>query len=66
MFLESDIYDPPNTTFRIRTGDLQVHKTWMATVNSKMPPGSNWFMEIGHNGNGNIEALSSPLPTIND
>ena len=63
MFLESDIYSPAGNTFRIRTGDLEVHKTWMASVNSRLPAGSNWFMEIGHNGNGNIDVLCGPIPT---
>lgn len=27
----------------------------MSTINSKLNPGSNWWIEIGHNGNGNIE-----------
>jgi hypothetical protein len=56
MFLESDIYSPAGNTFRIRTGDLAAHKTWMPTVQSKMPSGSSYFIEVGHNGNGNIEA----------
>ena len=27
----------------------------METMNAKLNPGSDWWMEIGHNGNGNIE-----------
>lgn len=60
MFLESDIYDPPNTTFIITPADLAQHVTWMKTVNKKMPAGSNWFIEVGHNGNGNIEVIIQP------
>jgi hypothetical protein len=56
MFLESDIYSPANTTFRIRPGDLTAHASWTSTINGKMNTGSSYFMEIGHNGNGNIEA----------
>jgi hypothetical protein len=47
MFLESDIYSPANTTFRIRPDDLTAHISWMVTLNAKMNPGSNYFMEIG-------------------
>lgn len=55
MFLESDIYSPNGTTYQVTTADLAQHITWMASVNSRLSPGSNYFMEIGHNGNGNIE-----------
>ncbi|CZR56594.1 related to extracellular serine-rich protein [Phialocephala subalpina] len=55
MFLESDIYSPNGTTYQITPADLAQHVTWMATVNSRMPEGSDWFIEVGHNGNGNIE-----------
>lgn len=55
MFLESDIYSPPNTTYQITPADLDQHVTWQKSVNSRMPSGSDWFLEIGHNGNGNIE-----------
>jgi hypothetical protein len=58
MFLESDIYSPAGTTFQVKTADLNQHKTWVTSVNSRMPAGSNWFMEIAHNGNGNIEAAA--------
>jgi hypothetical protein len=54
-YRESDIYDPANTTYRIGTADLANHITFMATINSKLNPGSDWWIEIGHNGNGNIE-----------
>ncbi|KAF7877517.1 hypothetical protein EAF04_001194 [Stromatinia cepivora] len=55
MFLESDIYSPTGTTYRIGTDDLAQHITFMGTINSKLNAGSNWFIEVGHNGNGNIE-----------
>ncbi|RDW68147.1 hypothetical protein BP6252_09543 [Coleophoma cylindrospora] len=59
MFLGSNIYYPANNTFRIRTGDLDLVKSWMATLNTKLNPGSKYFMEIGHNGNGNIEQATA-------
>jgi hypothetical protein len=55
MFLESDIYSPAGGKFRIRTEDLAAHVSWMLTINAKLPTGSKYFIEIGHNGNGNIE-----------
>jgi hypothetical protein len=55
MFLESDIYSPNGTTYQVTTADLAQHITWMTSLNSGLPAGSSYFMEIGHNGNGNIE-----------
>ncbi|TVY49354.1 hypothetical protein LOCC1_G001017 [Lachnellula occidentalis] len=58
MFLESDIYSPTGTTFQLTPADLAQHVTWMATINAKLNAGSNYFVEVGHNGNGNIEGAS--------
>ncbi|KFZ02885.1 hypothetical protein V502_11414 [Pseudogymnoascus sp. VKM F-4520 (FW-2644)] len=55
MFLTSDIYSPAGNTFRISTSDLNTHKSWVPTINAKLPAGSSYAPEIGHNGNGNIE-----------
>lgn len=57
MFLVSDIYSPAGTTYQVTTADLAQHKTWVATVNTKLPTGSSYFIEIAHNGNGNIEVF---------
>jgi len=59
MFLLSDIYSPAGTTYQITTTDLAQHITWMASVNAKLPAGSNYFIEIGHNGNGNIDVSNN-------
>lgn len=61
MFLISSIYYPGggNNTFRIRPADMDGIKTWMATLNTKMNPGSIYRMEVGHNGNGNIDESSA-------
>jgi len=61
MHLETPLYLPSGTTFRVRTSDLNAHKTWQDGINSRLPAGSNYFIEIGHNGNGNIEfAVRNP------
>lgn len=64
MFLESDIYSPNGTTYQITPDDLAQHITWMDDVNSRLPAGSEWFIEIGHNGNGNIEVRFLLCPAI--
>ncbi|KAH8694066.1 hypothetical protein BGW36DRAFT_215461 [Talaromyces proteolyticus] len=55
MFLETDIYLPNGTTFRILPADLDGIKAWIPQINAKMNPGSDYFPETGLNGNGNIE-----------
>jgi hypothetical protein len=55
MFLITDIYKPNGTQFRIRTGDLTAHASWVTNLNGRMNTGSFYVPEIGHNGNGNIE-----------
>ncbi|KAJ9624033.1 hypothetical protein H2203_005480 [Taxawa tesnikishii (nom. ined.)] len=56
VHLETALYQPAGTNFRLRTADLQAHVTWQKALNARLPAGSNYFMELGHNGNGNIEA----------
>lgn len=50
---------PKTASFRVRTGDLDAHRDWTTTFSQKLPAGSNFFLEMGHNGNGNIEVLTS-------
>ncbi|OQO00893.1 hypothetical protein B0A48_13580 [Cryoendolithus antarcticus] len=54
VHLNSEIYYPGNTTYRINTNDLVNHVAWTKAINSRMPAGSNYFIELGHNGNGDI------------
>ena len=56
MQLETELYEPAGSIFRLRTGDLDAHKTWQTNLNSRLPAGSKYFLEIGHNGNGDIIA----------
>ncbi|KAG9231588.1 hypothetical protein BJ875DRAFT_112514 [Amylocarpus encephaloides] len=56
MFLETPLYDHNTTNFRVRTPDMDNHLVWIDTVTTKLNAGSSWFLEIGHNGNGNIES----------
>ncbi|KAH8662888.1 hypothetical protein BGZ60DRAFT_380626 [Tricladium varicosporioides] len=55
MFLETELYSPNGTSYQITTADLAQHVTWTPLINAKLPAGSSYFIEIGHNGNGNIE-----------
>lgn len=59
MFLESPIYYPGGTTFRLRPDDLTTHISWMKQVNAKMPAGSAYTIEVAHNGNGNVKQAAT-------
>lgn len=59
MHLQTALYLPANQNFRIRPSDLTAHKTWQSALNARLPPGSAYFIEIGHNGNGDIEQATS-------
>jgi hypothetical protein len=56
VHLPTELYQPAGTTFRVRPGDLEAHVSWTRDINSRMPSGSNYFIELAHNGNGDIEA----------
>ncbi|KAI3400682.1 hypothetical protein diail_2394 [Diaporthe ilicicola] len=55
MLLETDLYLPNGTTYRVTPDDLTGIVNWVPSVRALMPAGSNWSIEIGFNGNGNIE-----------
>lgn len=65
MHLSTGLYYPNNTEFRIRTRDLDAHKTWQANINTRLATGSNYFVEIGHNGNGDIDNATSQASGAN-
>lgn len=56
MHLSTLLYQADDiTTFRARPSDLESIAAWQADLNTRLPPGSSYTVEIGHNGNGNIE-----------
>ncbi|KAH8693314.1 hypothetical protein GQ44DRAFT_832799, partial [Phaeosphaeriaceae sp. PMI808] len=54
MFLETNMYRPQGQKYRCMPDDLSMHVDWQTRINAEMNEGSNFFLEIGHNGNGNI------------
>lgn len=55
MHLATGLYSPAGSTFRIRPSDLDTIAAWQTAINTRLPTGSNYFVEIGHNGNGDID-----------
>jgi hypothetical protein len=55
VFVETELYQS-NSPYRIKPADFQEHVTWAKDINSRLPAGSAYVIELGHNGNGNIEA----------
>lgn len=54
--LSTGLYSPAGTEFKCRTGDLDAHVAWQRDINTRLPAGSNFWLEMGHNGNGDIIA----------
>ncbi|KHN93826.1 uncharacterized protein MAM_08305 [Metarhizium album ARSEF 1941] len=54
VHLDTQLYYPNNSVFKIRTGDLDAHVNWQKNLATRIPPGSDFWLELGHNGNGNI------------
>jgi hypothetical protein len=54
VHLKTMIYNL-NVTYRSTPGDMQAHATWQQSLNSRLPPGSNYTMELAHNGDYDIE-----------
>jgi hypothetical protein len=55
VFVETELYET-NKPYRIKPDDFKEHIAWMKDLNSRLPTGSSYVIELGHNGNGNIEA----------
>ncbi|KAL2814967.1 hypothetical protein BJX63DRAFT_431071 [Aspergillus granulosus] len=55
MFLQTEIYRPAGENYRIGTADMDGISAWLPNIRAKLNPGSTYYVEIGHNGNGNIE-----------
>ncbi|PNY27996.1 Uncharacterized protein TCAP_02067 [Tolypocladium capitatum] len=54
VHLETDIYHQTGVTFKIRTADLDAHVAWQKNLNARLPAGSDFWLEMGHNGNGDF------------
>jgi hypothetical protein len=68
MFLTTKLWTSPDPAgnYRVVPSDLEGHIPWMASINSRLPAGSNYTIEIGHNGNGNIGVCNCCiLPCLN-
>lgn len=66
VHLSTGMYKPAGKLFRLRPADLQAHVTWTTNINTRMPAGSRFFVELAHNGNGDIiEAVSTDTTACN-
>lgn len=54
--LATEIYYPNGTEFKCRIADVEAHATWQTNINGRLPKGSDFWLEFGHNGNGDIIA----------
>ncbi|CAI6080381.1 unnamed protein product [Clonostachys chloroleuca] len=55
MQLSTEMFYPTNIPeVKIGITDLEAHVDWQTSINSRLPAGSDFWLEIGHNGNGDI------------
>ena len=65
VFLNSAVWnvtsgpDPEGKRSRVNVADLTNHIAWAQTFEASLNPGSTWFMEIGFNGNGNMDYVGT-------
>jgi len=70
LFLDTDIWnvtsgpDPEGQRSRINTTDIQMHITWQAEFVKTLNPGSVYFIEVGFNGNGNMDFVGNLNTTV--
>lgn len=63
MFLSTRMYKSERN-FRITPADLDGITSWLPAVRSRLNPGSTYFVEVGHNGNGNIDAATRQVGEV--
>ncbi|CAK1357787.1 unnamed protein product [Cercospora beticola] len=59
VHLRTQTYSPLNNYYRSDPQDYRMHAEWQDDLNSRLPAGSNFFLELGHNGNGDIIAATN-------
>lgn len=59
VHLPTALNTPQGSTFRVRPGDMAAHVSWTQAINRRMPSGSSFFIELAHNGNGDILAATN-------
>lgn len=54
VHLSTGLFHPAGKEYRTNTGDMDAHVEWQRGLNSRLPSGSSFWLEMGHNGNGDI------------
>ncbi|KAH7140257.1 hypothetical protein B0J13DRAFT_477347 [Dactylonectria estremocensis] len=55
--LATELYLPASTELKIVIEDLEAHAAWHTSLTSRLPAGSDFWLELGHNGNGDFIAV---------
>jgi hypothetical protein len=58
MHLTTQLYQS-DLNYRLSTTDLDTIASWHANLLTRLPAGSNYTIEVGHNGNGNIDVATN-------
>lgn len=59
VHLRTQLYSPAGQFYRSVPQDYKMHATWLSGLNSRLPAGSNVWVELAHNGNGDIIAATN-------
>ncbi|SPO06303.1 related to extracellular serine-rich protein [Cephalotrichum gorgonifer] len=54
VHLDTPMFWPTDEVFRTVVEDFEIHKAWQVDINARLPEGSDYFMDLCHNGNGDI------------
>ncbi|KAK7430755.1 hypothetical protein QQZ08_002799 [Neonectria magnoliae] len=53
------LYYPAGKEFKLRTADIEGHIDWQNNLNARLPAGSDFWLELAHNGNGDFIAATA-------
>ena len=59
MFLSTGLYEPAGSEYRVDVASMEAHAKWVGPLNARLPSGSNYFIELAYNGNGDIIEATS-------
>ncbi|KAK7420392.1 hypothetical protein QQX98_002815 [Neonectria punicea] len=57
--LSTGLYYPAGKEFKLRTADIEGHIDWQNNLNARLPAGSDFWLELAHNGNGDFIAATA-------
>lgn len=57
--MSTEMYYPAGKIVKTTAADMDGHVAWQKSLNGRLPDGSNFMLELAHNGNGNLAAATA-------